>query len=494
MSAGLILAFSGAALLSPDTANAWLVGAQKWTLESFDWLFAVMPIVVFGFCALIAALPVGGIRLGGADAKPEFSLTSWIAMLFAAGVGVGFMYYGSAEPLTYFTGANGPPLNAAPESSDAHRLAFSAPLFHWGVAAWGIYAVVGLALGFFAYNKGLPLTIRSAFYPLLGERIWGWPGHAIDIFAVISTVFGLSTTIGIAATQATGGLARLIGFDAGLGIEIGFIAAITGAAVVSVLRGMDAGVKALSNLNIFVALALMIFVIVFGPTASIFKGFFANFAGYLADTPRLANWVGREADKEWFHDWTIFYWAWWISWSPFVGMFIARISKGRTIREYLAVVMLAPFVICLLWFTAFGETAISLYRAGDSAFAQSVAAAPLILFQLLEGLPATTITSGISIALLVVFIVTSADSGALVVDSITSGGKTDAPVAQRVFWAAALGLTASALLYGGGGEALRSLRAGTVTAALPFSIILLASCVSLYMGLRSEAAGVASKP
>ena len=485
LSAGLIVLFSAMSLLFPESATQYLTAAKTWTLQRADWLFAVTPLIVFAFVLYLTFSPLGKIRLGGAAAEPEFKTHSWVAMLFAAGVGVGFMFYGAAEPLAYYTDWYGTPLNAVPETPAAERLAFSATIFHWGLAPWAIYAIVGLALGFFAHNKGLPLSIRSACYHVFGERVWGWPGHIIDMFAVVSTVFGLATTIGIGATQASSGIAYLFGFEPNRYLQIALIVFMTGLAVLSVLRGMDGGVKLLSNINMSIAFALLIFVVIAGPTILIFTGLGQNLWAYITDTPALTNWVDRP-DIMWFHDWTIFYWAWWISWSPFVGMFIARISKGRTVREYFGVVLLAPFTICVIWFTAFGETALTLNQSGTGELAEGMTSASLVLFQMLADLPLAQITSIIAIFLLVVFIVTSADSGALVVDTITSGGKTDAPVTQRVFWACMLGLTASALLYGGGTDVLQSLQAGTITAALPFTFILLACCFSLYLGLRDE--------
>lgn len=488
LSAGLVMVFSLATLIFPDKANAMLSAGKAFTLESFDWLFAITPIFILVFCLGLAISPLGRIRLGGVDARPDFKLYSWVAMLFAAGVGIGFMFYGAAEPLAYYTGWSGTPLGVEAGTPQAERLAFSSTLFHWGIAPWAIYAVMGLSLGFFAHNKGLPLTVRSAFYPLLGERIWGWPGHVIDLFAVVSTIFGLATTIGIGGTQAASGLGYLFGFEPTIGVQIALIAIMTGLAVLSVFRGIHGGVKLLSNLNMIIAIGLLLFVIIAGPTALIFTGFGENFLAYIGDTPALTNWVGRE-DVAWFHDWTIFYWAWWISWSPFVGMFIARISRGRTVREYFAVVLLAPFTICVVWFTAFGETAIAQNQSGNGDLAEGVSSASLVLFQMLSEMPFAGISSAAAITLLIIFIVTSADSGALVVDTITSGGKMNAPVAQRIFWACMLGLTASALLYGGGKTALQSLQAGTITAALPFTFILLICCISLLIGMRGELAG-----
>lgn len=485
LAATLVLLFGGLTLVFPEASGAILSQARAHTLQSFDWLFAATPVLVFAFCMALAISPLGRIRLGGQGAVPDYKVHSWIAMLFAAGVGIGFMFWGAAEPLAYHTDWFGMPLGAEPGTKDANRLAFSATLFHWGIAPWAIYAVVGLALGFFAHNKGLPLSFRSAFYPLLGERVWGWAGHVIDLFAVVSTIFGLATTIGLGGTQAASGLGYIFGFEPTVWIQIGLIATMTGLAILSVLRGMDGGVKLLSNINMVVAFCLLVFVFIAGPSMLIFTGMGENFLAYVMDTPALTNWVGRE-DIAWFQDWTIFYWAWWISWSPFVGMFIARISRGRTVREYFAVVLLAPFAICVVWFSAFGETAVFQYENGIGDLSGGIVNSATVLFQMLASMPGAAITSIVAIGLLIVFIVTSADSGALVVDTITSGGKTDAPVAQRVFWACMLGLTASALLYGGGTSALESLQAGTIAAALPFTMVLLVCCLSLYLGMRDE--------
>jgi len=488
LSAGLIILFSGLTLVFPDIASGWLAAAKAWTLDRFDWLFALTPLVALLVCLVLALSPYGRIRLGGVEARPEFRRHSWVAMLFAAGVGIGFMFYGAAEPLAYYTDWFGMPLGAEPSSAEARRLAFSATIFHWGIAPWAIYAIMGLSLGFFAYNKGLPLTVRSIFYPLLGERIWGWPGHLIDLFAIVSTVFGLATTIGIGATQAASGLSYLSGNEFGLFAQIGVIATISILAIVSVVRGVDRGVKWLSNVNMILAGLLFVFVIFAGPTRAIFAGFFSHFADYLADTPRLSNWIGR-TDKAWFHDWTIFYWAWWVSWSPFVGMFIARISKGRTVREYLTVVILVPFLISVIWFTAFGETAIAQFEAGTGGLADGIGSASLTLFQMLESLPIPSITSLIAMVLLVIFIVTSADSGALVLARMTdhqkSGQAAESGQPVRVLWVSMLGLTAAALLYGGGEAALQTLQAGTIVAALPFTFIVLAAGVSLGLGMRT---------
>lgn len=481
----LILLFSTLTLLYPDEASSNLVSAKTNLLQSLDWLFAITPPVIFFFCIGLAISPLGKIRLGGEKALTEYSRASWISMLFAAGVGVGFMFWGAAEPLAYHSGIYGTPLNVAVGTQDAGRLAFSATLFHWGLSPWAIYGLVGLTLGFFAYNRNLPLTIRSIFHPILGERIWGWPGHAIDLLAVVCSIFGLATTIGLGAIQASAGLGHIFGFEAGLSTQIALIATMIVLAAISVMRGIDGGIKLLSNINMGLAAFLLIFVIIAGPTFLIFTGFGRNGLAYLADMPALTNWIGRP-DSAWFHDWTIFYWAWWVSWSPFVGMFIAQISRGRTVREYLSFVLLVPFAICLIWFTAFGETAVFQFENDVGGLAGGISNVSLVLFQMLEALPLRSVTMTGAIILLIIFIVTSADSGTYVIGTIAAGGNPETSSTQRLYWAVIMGLTAAALLYGGGSAALETLQSGTIVAALPFTLILMACCISLYLGMRDE--------
>ncbi|GJL92266.1 BCCT family transporter [Hyphococcus sp.] len=484
-SAALILSFAGSVLMFPESAGSVLTFARDWTLQHFDWFFVVATNIIFLFCLFIGVSRFGDIRLGGPDAKPDFGVLSWLSMLFSAGVGIGLVFYGAAEPTAYYTGWFGTPLDVAARTPEAERLAFSATIFHWGVTPWAVYAVMGLSLAFFTFNKGLPLTIRSAFYPLLGDRIWGWPGHIVDLLAVVATLFGLATSLGLGARQAASGLHFLFGVDNGLGTQVILIAGITSLAIFSVVRGLDGGVKLLSNINIIIAILLLLFVIVAGPTMAIFKGFGTNAVAYAADSLRLSNWIGR-TDTEWFHGWTIFYWAWWISWSPFVGMFIARVSRGRTIREFLIAVMGVPVIVAVVWFTAFGTTAIDQVKNGVGVLPGGISEVSLVLFQMLENLPFHQISSFVAIVLLIVFFVTSSDSGSLVIDSITAGGKLHAPVPQRIFWATMEGLVAVVLLVGGGSAALTSLQAGAITAGLPFTLVLLACCASLYRGLREE--------
>lgn len=493
ISAGAILAFAAITLMFPDTAGAGLNGARDWTLRHFDWLFVIATNAIIIFCLVLAVSPLGAIRLGGPEAKPEFSTASWLSMLFSAGVGIGMIFYGAAEPMAHYTQWFGSPLGVDPQTEGARRLAFSATIFHWGLTPWAVYAVIGLALAFFTFNKGLPLTIRSAFYPLLGERVWGWPGHIIDLIAVVATIFGLATSLGLGATQAASGLNFLFGVDDGQTTQILLISAITGMAVVSVIRGLDGGVKTLSNVNIVIAILLLAFVIVAGPTFEILKSVGLNALAYVQDFPRLSNWMGRE-DTEWFHGWTVFYWAWWISWSPFVGMFIARVSRGRTVRQFLGAVLVAPVLIGTLWFTAFGATALDQIDNNVGSLPDGITDVSLVLFQMLENLPFAELSSFVAIVLLIVFFVTSSDSGSLVIDSITAGGKLHAPVPQRIFWATMEGLIAIVLLVGGGSAALTSLQAGAITAGLPFTLVLIVCCVSLFLGMRREIAQETAAP
>ncbi len=478
----LVVLFSGTTLLFPDQANTSLHAAKNWSLQNFDWLYAATPILIFFICAGLAISPLGKTRLGGPDAKPEYSVTSWIAMLFAAGVGIGFMFYGTAEPLGYFTNWFGTPFNLEAGSEEVRRLAFSVSIFHWGLLAWAVYAIVGVSLAFFSFNRNLPLSIRSIFYPILGDKIWGWMGDLIDLIAVVATIFGLACTIGIGATQATGGLSYLFDLTPSLGLQITLIFVITIAAIISVLRGVSGGIKILSNINMIAATLLLLFVLIFGPTGDIIKTIIGSTATLIPDSIKLANWIGRP-DQQFLYDWTLFYWAWWIAWSPFVGMFIARISKGRTIRQFMVCALIVPLIIGVIWFSAFGETAISQHENAVGDLADGMGDAALTLFQMLGAMPASLLTSLIAMMLLIIFIVTSADSGALVVDQLTSGGRAGTPKRQRVLWASMLGLTAIALLYGGGKEALQSLQAGTITAALPFSIIVLLCGINLTIAL-----------
>ncbi|TKB48878.1 BCCT family transporter [Ferrimonas sediminicola] len=489
ISAGLILLFLAAILISDAaTAKAALDGIKWKIINNFDALFMWSANLFLIFCLWLIVSPYGRIRLGGSEARPEHSNLSWMAMLFAAGMGIGLMFWGVAEPVAYFTGWYETPLGVEAHSPEAAKVAMGATMFHWGLHPWAMYAIVALSLAFFSFNKGLPLSIRSIFYPLLGDKTWGWFGHAIDIMAVLATLFGLATSLGLGAQQASSGINHVFGTDGGVGMQVGVIAFVTGLAVISVIRGIEGGVKVLSNVNMLVAIALLVFVALVGAAVA-FGNLGQTLLGYAETIIPLSNPHGRE-DEAWMHGWTVFYWAWWISWSPFVGMFIARVSKGRTIREFLIAVMFIPTTVTIIWMSVFGGIAIDqvINKVGELG-TNGLSDITLALFYTFEALPWSNLLSVISIVLIMVFFITSSDSGSLVIDSITAGGKVDAPVPQRIFWASIEGAIAATLLWIGGTEAIQALQAGTISTALPFTLILLLMCVSLVKGMRTEPRG-----
>lgn len=495
----VIVAFVIITLALQNEADAFFTGLRDWLTSKLDWFFLISGNIFVLMSLAVIVLPWGSIRIGGSEARPDFGYPAWFSMLFAAGMGIGLMFYGVAEPIGNFDAALAgvteeggvrtdwaPLAGAEGDAEGARRLAMAATIFHWGLHPWAIYGVVALGLALFAYNKGLPLTMRSIFYPVFGERVWGWPGHIIDILAVFATLFGLATSLGLGAQQANAGLSFLFGMPDTDVTRVLLIICITAIATISVVAGLDAGVRRLSEINMVLAALLLLFVIATGPTLAIVSGFFLNLAAYVEYLPALSNPFGRE-DDNFRQGWTAFYWAWWISWSPFVGMFIARVSRGRTVREFMIAVLLVPSLVSVLWMTSFGGTAISLIGAGFNDISE--AALELQLFAMLSHLPLTSISSFVGIILVIVFFCTSSDSGSLVIDTITAGGKVDAPTAQRVFWATFEGVVAIALLLGGG---LAALQAAAVSTGLPFTIVLLLGCYALARGLMSEPRGIAA--
>ncbi|MHB8787455.1 MAG: BCCT family transporter [Thauera sp.] len=490
----LVVAFVVLTLAFQNQVEPMFTAMRGWLTSNLDWFFISAGNVFVLVCLGLAISPLGKVRLGGTEATPDYTYLGWFSMLFAAGMGIGLMFFGVSEPLSHFGSAFGgtamengvrtdwAPLGAAAGDAEAAtRLGMAATIYHWALHPWAIYAILALGLALFSFNKGLPLTVRSVFYPLLGERVWGWPGHVIDILAVLATLFGLATSLGYGAAQASSGLNFLFDVPLGNTTQVVLVIGITAIALFSVVAGLDAGVKRLSEINMILAVLLLLFVVAVGPTLDIVTGFFGNLGAYFQHLPALSNPVGRD-DANFSQGWTAFYWAWWISWSPFVGMFIARVSRGRTVREFIISVLIVPSLACVLWMTVFGETAIIQFvRDGYEAATQ--AELPLQLFSMLDALPLAQITSFIAIILVVVFFVTSSDSGSLVIDVIAAGGKVDAPTPQRVFWCIFEGLVAIALILGGG---LVALQAMAVSTGLPFTIVLLMSTVAVIKGLMSE--------
>ncbi|EJG1667849.1 BCCT family transporter [Vibrio parahaemolyticus] len=489
-----IVLFVVATLTFRQQVEPFFAGLRAWLVSNLDWFFLASGNVFVIVCLVLIVTPLGRVRIGGTEATPDYSYAGWLAMLFAAGMGIGLVFFGVSEPMSHFSSALGgvniengvrtdwAPLGGAVGDTDAaSALGMAATIYHWALHPWSIYALLALGLAIFSFNKGLPLTMRSIFYPLFGERVWGWVGHIIDILAVVATVFGLATSLGYGASQAATGLNFLFGVPMTDTTQVVLIVVITALALISVVAGLDSGVKRLSEINMILAAMLLFFVIIVGPTMAILAGFFDNIASYITNIPALSMPFERE-DVNYSQGWTAFYWAWWISWSPFVGMFIARVSRGRSVREFIICVILIPSTVCVLWMTAFGGTAISQY-VNDGYEAVFNAELPLKLFAMLDVMPFAEITSVVGIILVVVFFITSSDSGSLVIDTIAAGGKVDAPTPQRVFWCTFEGLVAIALMLGGG---LAAAQAMAVTTGLPFTIVLLVATVSLIKGLMDE--------
>ena len=467
-------------LIFKDGAESFFADLQNQVASKADWFFIMSINIFLIFLVYLALSKFGNLKIGGQNAKTEFKTLSWFAMLFSAGMGIGLLFFGVGEPVMHF---NNPPTAEAGTAAAATE-AMNFTFLHWGFHAWAVYALVGLSLAYFTYSRGLPLTIRSIFYPFLGDRIYGRTGDIIDIFAVLATLFGLATSLGFGVEQIASGLNHVFGISAGIQTQVLLIAGVTLIATTSVVLGVDKGVKILSEWNMRIALVLLGLALVLGPTIFIFRAFVENTGSYLFNFLDIATWSETYNDGSWQNDWTVFYWGWWIGWSPFVGMFIARISKGRTIREFILGVLLVPSLVTFFWMSAFGSTAIQQIIGGSDVLSNAVnndiATALFIFFQ---DYPLAMVINIVAILLIAGFFITSSDSGSLVIDSLTSGGKIDAPVGQRIFWAVTEGTVAAVLLIGGG---LQALQTATIVTGLPFAIILLIMCYSLYKGLNED--------
>ncbi|MBR2514042.1 MAG: BCCT family transporter [Halomonas sp.] len=483
-------------LLFPERAGSIFQSIVAFSTGTLDWYFMILVNFFILFCLALVVLPYGSVRLGGADARPDHSYLSWFAMLFTAGIGIGLLFFGVLEPVYHANvslplgisspfGADGE-LNSA-AIADASAMGLAGTYLHWGIHGWAVYVVMALALGLFTYNKGLPFSIRSAFFPILGERVWGWWGHVIDILAVFATLFGLATSLGLGAQQANAGMNFVFGLEVSTMTQVIVIVLVTAVALVSVWRGLEGGLKKLSEINMILAVLFFFFVLFAGPTLLALMGFWNGLTTYITDFIPLSAPFGRD-DDAYRQDWTIFYWAWWISWAPFVGMFIARVSRGRTVREFILCVLLVPSLFIFIWMGVFGSTALEqLYADPASSLVKEYVIdnyrPELSLFGMLNELPLTGLMSTLGIVLALIFFVTSSDSGSLVIDTITAGGKIDAPRPQRMFWAIVEGLIAIVLLIGGG---LTALQAGVTATAIPFSIVMLLMCYSIIKALNGE--------
>jgi BCCT family betaine/carnitine transporter len=470
------------ALSNPVVFGQTLESVKGWILKNCDWFIIIMGNLAVLFCAGLALSPLGKVRLGGRDAKPEFSTLSWFSMMFAAGMGVGLLYWGVAEPVAQYTAWWKTPLDVAANTPQAQHAAMGATLFHWGLHPWAIYLTSALVVGYFSYNKGLPLSLSSGLQPLIGKAHKGLPGQLVDVFTVVLTIFGLATSLGLGAMQATAGISHVLGVPNNFTFQLLFIATVTGIAAISLWRGLDAGVKLLSNINMLLALGLFLLVVVGIGVLEFFFGALTAALDYGRFFLPLSNWVERP-DQDWFQGWTVFYWAWWCTWGPLVGIFVARVSKGRTLRQMVGMVMLAPTLVAVLWFAAFGGGAIAQVVDGSGALAAGLTDVNMAIFQFLEVLPLGGLASLLVVALLVIFMVTSVDSGALVVDNLAAGGDPDTLPLQRVLWLVMIALVTVTLFVVGGDTALKGIQAGAVAMGLPFMVLMLLLMIGLVKGL-----------
>jgi choline/glycine/proline betaine transport protein len=469
------------AVLPKQAQNLFSV-IQASIVDNGSWFYVLSVAFIFFFVIFLGLSRYGDIRLGPDHATPDYSMLTWLSMLFAAGMGIGLMFFGVAEPLMHYLSPPTAEVGSVAAVQEAMKMTF----FHWGLHAWAIYAIVALVLAYFSYRHHLPLTLRSALYPLIGEKIYQWPGHLVDVFAVVSTVFGVATSLGLGASQVNAGFGYLFGIDVSTTNQIVIMCVIIGLAVISVATGLDKGIKILSETNMVLAVLLLLLVFVLGPTVFLLQAYLQNIGDYLADIIHNTFNLFAYKKTDWFGGWTIFYWGWWLAWAPFVGLFIARISRGRTIREFIIGVMLIPTVFTLFWMTIFGNSAIDLiHNQGVVELGEMVSKdSSVALFVFLENFPLSTVLSFFSVLMIVIFFVTSCDSGAMVVDMLCSHGSNNTPLWQRVYWAVGIGVVAAILLLVGGLNALQTM---TIASALPFAIVLLLAIIGLIKALRVEA-------
>ncbi|MRI31419.1 choline transporter [Endozoicomonas sp. OPT23] len=481
-SALLIFILVAGTALFPKLAERYFISIQNSVMTNTGWFYIASVGIILICVAFLGLSRYGDIKLGPDHSEPDFSFGSWFAMLFSAGMGIGLMFFGVGEPVMHFLS---PPVGDA-GTVEAAREAMKTTFFHWGLHAWAIYAMVALILAFFGYRHGLPLTLRSALYPLIGDRIYGVAGHAIDIFAILGTVFGVATSLGYGSLQVNSGLNYLFGVEVSNNTQVILIIIITGLATLSVASGLDKGIRRLSEINLLLALFLLSLVVLLGPTVLLLQMFVQNTGGYLSDiVDKTFNLFAYEPN-DWLGGWTLLYWAWWLSWSPFVGMFIARISRGRTIREFVCGVLFVPTTLTFLWMTVFGNTSIDLIMNHGATELASVVQqdVSLALFKFLENFPLSGVLSFIATLMVVIFFVTSSDSSAMVIDMLASGGKDHNPLWQRVFWSCLIGIVAMVLMLAGG---LKALQTATIAAALPFAFVLLLSTYGLIKALAVDA-------
>ena len=479
-SALLIVGFIFFGSLFGELAGEVFNQLQSFITHRFRWLFIILMNVAVVFSLYIALSRYGDIRLGHQTEHPEYSLLSWFGMLFSAGIGIGLLYWGTAEPLYHFMS---PPMGQA-ETVEAAKQAMSISFLHWGIHAWALYCVVALSLAYFHYRRGLPLSIRSVLYPLIGQKIYGKWGHVVDTLAVFGTMFGVVTSLGLGAMQINAGFSNVFGIPNNVPVQLCLIAIITAMATLSVMMGLDKGIKRLSDINIVLTVLLLGFMLLFGPTQFIIDSFIENIGNYVSQLIPLGFWSEAYSNTDWQANWTIFYWAWWVSWSPFVGIFVARISRGRTIREFIFGVLFIPMLLLFFWFTTFGGSAVHMELMGNYGLIEAVKADyGSAIFKLIEYYPLTKPVTLVIVVMIMLWFVTSSDSASLVIDMLTAGGDTNPPKIQRLFWALSQGVIAAVLLVAGG---LSALQAVAIIAGFPFAIVVFVMMYCLWRGLTRD--------
>lgn len=477
----IVVALATVGVAAPEELDGWTAWLHGTIIEHFGWGYLVAAFFFLVFSLGFAFSRYGQLKLGHDHEKPRFSLFGWFSMLFAAGMGIGLIFWGVAEPMSHYLN---PPPYLAGQSADAARFAMRYSFFHWGFQPWAVYIVMSLSIAYFSFRRGMPPLISSCFYPLLGPRIHGPAGLFIDILAVFATVFGIVTSLGLGAIQINAGLGSVFQFTAGFGSTLVIIAVVTVLFMISSMTGLDKGIQILSKANVMLAVLLLTFMLAVGPTTMMFDIFTSTLADYLSSLFRMSLSTNPFRAYEWTQSWTLFYWAWWISWSPFVGLFVASISRGRTIREFVLGAILAPTLLTFLWFSVFGGAAfhLELKQGADlaAAVAENVATG---LFKVYAHYPLSSLLSLVTVLLLVVFFVTSADSATFVLAMMTSGGLETPSALKKLVWGVTISVTAAALLFSGGLEALQRM---AIAAALPFTVIMLLMCYSLLKGVRYE--------
>ncbi len=492
-SAGLMVLFLILLLIFPGPIGASFAAARAWVVTNLGWFFIVGVSIWLIFLVGAAASKYGSLRLGGADARPEYSNMSWFAMLFAGGIGTVLMFWGVAEPMSHFSN---PPLSGVePYSVEAANDAMGFAIYHLGLHTWAIFTLPGLAFGYFIYRYDLPMRVSSVFYPFLEDRIYGPIGKTIDIFAVLGTLFGLAVSLGLGTQQVSAGLSELTGLTDNTGLRLVIITVLTITAVCSIVVGLDKGVKRLSDINILMAIGLMLFVLFFGETVFLLRSIVETVGIYASHLPGLMFWNDSMAPYTspdgwgWQGQWTVFYWTWTVTWSPFMGVFLARISKGRTVRQFIAGVLAAPSAFTLVWFAIFGWSAMRIDGIGGDGGALAAAvneSVPLAMFAFFENFPAATLTQGLAVVIAALFFATSSDSASLVVDMLCAGDADAGPTRQRVFWGASEGILAAALIWLGGAEALTALQAVITVIGLPIFLMVFVMMFALIKGFASE--------